>query len=70
MNLGHFCDPERNHIEGKQLVINAFTMRYEYYEHKHPVHSACKGMEVVDFAKPTENYLPCECHCHKSCYLK
>jgi hypothetical protein len=47
-NLGHFCDPEKNHYEAKSW----------------PRHESCSGKAIINFALEDEQIVDCECQCH------
>jgi hypothetical protein len=49
-NIGHFCDPERNHHKVDDW----------------PWHDACRGKEIINFGLGNEQVVNCECPCHNN----
>ena len=47
-NLGHFCDPERNHFKGV-AAIDMQGKRYPNEADNWPRHESCSGLEIIHF---------------------
>ena len=63
-NLGHFCDPERNHFKGV-AAIDMQGKRYPNEADNWPRHESCSGLEIIHFGASDEEIVPCECPCHQ-----
>jgi hypothetical protein len=64
MNLGHFCNPSRNHYPNPVNALDLTTKSWQMWNRPWPVHEMCRGMEVLEFGTKREQIVACECECH------
>jgi hypothetical protein len=67
VNLGHFCDAERNHFKDAHWLYNGPDTTSP---NPWPRHEMCSGeatiMNTFESGKDRWEGVPCECACHKT----
>ena len=66
-NIGHFCDPEKDHLKDEKYTM---AQGFPFTEHSWPKHESCSGKVIINSGLYNEQIVDCECSCHNHKEMK